>query len=642
MAGIAHLNEIYKKKGKDFLDKLFDSYVTINEKLDASAFGVEKNPISKKIEFFKRNTTNPISQVDRTLVRYYEAPIEHINSLGDKVLAKLPSGWRFGMEYFANSNPQELVYDKLPKNGLVLSYIHVKNSAGKMVRTIQDKEELDKWADILQVERAPIIFQGVLNDDQRIKILDFLDTPQAELEKKFKTESFVKYVISILNPKMRSTVLNKDLEKPIEGIVFRFGSDDDDVVLAKMVDPIFSQMAQNRVNETNDTPNDIYYMTLIDIANYVENLNLKKFKPKGRNFDDRYINFICDLFIKFISERGEDYKNINFSEPAYMKKKEFDLNRQMIPNQEALDLIDSADSYKKLFKIMLASLRKHKKKANNFFSQEVIRQFNGTIDKINNHLSQNLRESLNENDVPLFGEFIAQRGRPEVEDEDADTDGDSVDDSDPEMTGLKNTMDLLSADEPKEEEDVKKKSKKKGKRVNIIVGRFQPFHNGHAEMVKELNEANGLPVVIVAVHPGHNKSGNSPFTISTLRTMLGNLHKDTNDLVIGYRIVGRGFIQDIIDSLRPEFEPILWGAGPDRINDYRKQLEFNFKRNNELDLDEKFEVMETRRIISGTDVRKLVDEDKFGEFKTHVPKTVQGLYPILRNDIHNSKEPANQ
>lgn len=639
MAGIAHLNEIYKKKGKDFLDKLFDSYVTINEKLDASAFAVEKNPVSKKIEFFKRNTVNPISAVDRTLVRYYEAPIEHINGLDEKILNKLPSGWRFGMEYFANTNPQELIYDKAPKNGLVLSYIHVKNAAGKIVRTIQDKAELDKWADLLQVERAPIIFQGVLNEDQRIKILDFLDTPHDDLTKKFKTESFVKYIISMLNPRMRSTVLNKDLEKPIEGIVFRFGSDDNDVVLAKMVDPIFTQMAQNRVNETDDAPNDIYYMTLIDITNYIENLNFKKFKPKGRNFDDRYVNFICELFLKFIEDKGDDYKDVNFYEPAYMKKKEFDINRKMIPNERVLEVIDSNDSFKKLFKIMLASLRKHKKKANNFFSQEVIRQFNGTIDKINQHLTQNLRESLNEADAPLFGEFIAQRGRTEVEEDEEDLDGEEVESGDDaDIKGFKTTMDLLSA--PGEDKDEVKKKKKKGKKVNIIVGRFQPFHNGHIKMVKELNGANGLPVVIVAVHPGHNKSGNSPFTMSTLRTMLGNIAKDTDSVVIGYRLVGRGFIQDIVNSLRPEFEPILWGAGPDRINDYKKQLELNFKRDNELDLDEKFEVMETQRMMSGTDVRKFIDEDKFGEFKNLVPKTVQGLYPILRNDIHNSKEPT--
>ena len=34
MAGITHLLAIYKQKGRDFVDKLFDKFVTVNEKLD--------------------------------------------------------------------------------------------------------------------------------------------------------------------------------------------------------------------------------------------------------------------------------------------------------------------------------------------------------------------------------------------------------------------------------------------------------------------------------------------------------------------------------------------------------------------------------------------------------------------------------
>lgn len=629
MAGITHLNEIYKKKGKDFIDKLFDSYVTINEKLDASAFAIERNPVTKEIEFFKRNTASPISMIDRTLMRLYEKPIAHIQSLGEDVLAKIPSGWRIGMEYFVNEHPQELSYDRTPKNGLVLSYIHVKNALGKIVRTIQDKEELDKWADILQIEKPPIIFQGVLSNDQKIKIMEFLDTPHEDLTKKFKTESFVKYIISILNPKLKSTMLNADLEKPIEGVVFRFGEDDGDVVLAKLVDPVFSQLSKDKVNEGDDNPNDIYYLTLIDLMNYIERLNLKKFKPKGRTFEERYINFISQVFLSFIAENGDEYKDLDFYEPEFMKKKEFDLNRDFIQNQDVLSAIDDNDSYKKLFKIMLASFRKRRKKASGVFTQEVIRQFNGTIDKIASHLSQDLKE----NEVPLFSEFLSQRGRRMDVEEDAEpteeTEVEADQDVDP-VGSLKDTMDQIPHNQPEEEP---KKPKKKGKKVNIIVGRFQPFHNGHLNMAKELNAANKLPVVVIAVHPGHNKSGNSPFTIPTLRTMLSNLQKDSDGIIIGYRIIGRGFIQDVINSLRPEYEPVLWGVGPDRMNDYSKQLELNYKRNNELDLDDKFQIMETKRMCSATDVRKSVEDDKFGEFKNKVPKSVQGIYPILRNDI---------
>ena len=203
MAGISHLQEIFKKKGKDFINRLFDSYVTVNEKLDASAFGIEKDPVSGAVLYYKRNTDAPISKIDRTLMRYYETPISHFDGLSEEVKTKIPPGWRFGFEYFVNHQPQYIAYDRVPKNNLVLSYIHVKNGLGDVVRTVQDKQSLDEWADLLDVERSPIIFQGKLSDDQKVAIMEYMDTPAANLTSKHKTNSFVKFVISVLNPSMK-------------------------------------------------------------------------------------------------------------------------------------------------------------------------------------------------------------------------------------------------------------------------------------------------------------------------------------------------------------------------------------------------------------------------------------------------------
>ena len=147
MAGITHFQEILKKKGKDFVEKLFDKYVTVNEKLDSLALSFEKNQYGK-LDFFKRHTEVPISTIDRTLMKLYETPIYYIESLDQSIINKIPANWRFGMEYFTDENSQDISYDRLPKNNLILSYIHVKNSNGKVVRTIQSKDELDVWADL--------------------------------------------------------------------------------------------------------------------------------------------------------------------------------------------------------------------------------------------------------------------------------------------------------------------------------------------------------------------------------------------------------------------------------------------------------------------------------------------------------------
>lgn len=634
MAGIAHLTDIYRKKGKDFVDKLFDNYVTINEKLDGSAFSFEKSA-GNELFYYKRNNSNPISMVDRTLAKYYEKPINYFDNLPEKIKNKIPVNWRFGFEYFVSDDAQELLYDQLPKNGLVLSYIHVKNNAGKVVRVIQEKSDLDKWADILGVERSPILFQGVLNNEQKIQLLEFLDTAKDNLSNKFKTTSFTKYMISILNPKLKKTLLNEDLDKPIEGLVIRFGSDDNNTVLAKMIDPVFMELSKLKVAENVGEGNDIYHITLMALTNFIETLNFNKYKPTGRTYEDRYLNFICAVFNAFVDEQGADYEDVDFNEPAYLKKREFDLNSEFITNKETLSNIDRSEGLKKLFKIMLASFRKKKRKANGIFSDDVKKQFNLTIDKINSHLLQNLKES----DIPLFGDFLTVRGRePELDDEYTSVDSDEDDEE--EFIDIKPLVDLsvddlkdtLSGEIISPEIDPPKKNKKINK-VNLVVGRFQPFHNGHLEMIRELYEANKLPTVIVAVHPGHNKSGNSPLTIPTMRTLLDNVKKEEHEMICDYRIIGRGFIHDVMDSLRPIYEPVLWGAGLDRYDDYQKQLELNFVRKNELDLDEKFMMMETKRHMKGEDVRTAIKDDNFGSFKSMVPASVQSIYPLLRNDI---------
>ena len=100
-----------------------------------------------------------------------------------------------------------------------------KNKRMNLLRLKMDKEELDKWADILDIERPPIIFQGKLTDEQKEKILDFVYTPLDELVGKFKTASFTKYIINVLNPTLKTSFLRDSADKDIEGIVFHHKSD---------------------------------------------------------------------------------------------------------------------------------------------------------------------------------------------------------------------------------------------------------------------------------------------------------------------------------------------------------------------------------------------------------------------------------
>ena len=92
MAGIKYLNDIYKRQGQDFLDNLFKKTVVITEMLNGSSFSFEKSQSDGEISFYKRDQLNPISKIDRTIMRYYEPPIRYINSLPYKKSWKYQPG----------------------------------------------------------------------------------------------------------------------------------------------------------------------------------------------------------------------------------------------------------------------------------------------------------------------------------------------------------------------------------------------------------------------------------------------------------------------------------------------------------------------------------------------------------------------
>lgn len=634
MAGITHLTDIYRKKGKDFINKLFDNYVTVNEKIDGSAFAFEKNRMNNQLEFYKRDGRKPISIVDRTLARFYERPIKHFQNLSAKSLKDIPADWRFGFEYLPTNNHNEVEYDRLPKNSLILSYIHVKNSAGEIVRTIQDRDELNGWAKKLDVEQSPIIFQGELNQEQKDRIMEFMDTPFDQLSKRFSTESFVKYVISVLNPKMKKSFLNEDLSKPIEGVVFRFGRDESGFTLAKLIDPVFQALAKQK-SVVPDKTSDIYHITILELMNFIDSLNLNKFKPKGKTFDERYLDFMCKVFNHLVDEDGERFEDMDYDEPEYLKRPEFDINTEYMNNLETVAHVERSDGLKKLFKILLATFKKKRRKPTGILTRDVLSQFNITVDNINNHIIGNMK--LAENEIPLFGEFVITRGRTDDEYEEEDEDeGEEFD-----VEDFASRV-ASSAAAPDVEEPKKKSSKNKPKKVNMIVGRFQPFHNGHMKMIQEMYDTNKRPCVVVVVHPGHNNSGDSPLSLSTVRTMLNNIKEDSPEMICDVRFIGRGFLGDIVEALRPEYEPIIWAAGYDRASNYQKQVELNYKRNNELKLSEKFSIMETKRTMSGKEVRDAIRLDHYGSFKSKVPKSVQSAYTLMRKDIMKYESDANK
>ncbi len=636
MAGINHLYDIYNKKGDDFVNQLFNQFVTINEKMDGSAFSFERDKDSGKFKFYRRDQRNPITLIDRTLMKYYEKPIQYIESLPPNILEKIPRGWRFGLEYFANKQPVEISYDRLPKNNLILSYVHKMGDGGKIESTIQNKEKLDNWADILGVERPPIIFQGVLDENQKSELLDFLNTPFKDLVEKFKTQSFVRFVISTLNPDLEKTALNDDLDKDVEGVVFRFGDPDKEgeTILAKMVDPIFTEIAKEKfADKQAKKPSDFLGITLLDVMNFILEKGLDEFEVDGETDDERYISFMSDVFVKFLDEYSDKYKGTDFEEPEYLQREEFRLNRDKVKDKRVLKYVEKDQAFESLYKLILNSFRKIKTRAGGIVTSGMKDQLNLLIQDIKDYIKKK-KEVVNESRFISFGEFRKEIA-PQIdyiqEENDETENSENPFYSFDEFITKLETID--SEKIPSDIELVKEERKKERTPVNVIMGRFQPFHSGHLNMAKKLKEKNGHPSVALVVYPGHNKSGKSPFNEESIKRYMDAVVAN-NEEIESYLIINRGLLgSGIAKLIEGGYDPILIGAGSDRIEDYRKQIDYLKMSDLKDQINDDIELVETPRTTSGTEVRNTLLSGDFAKFKKVVPKEVSNLFNDLVTSV---------
>lgn len=639
MSGISHLYDLYNKKGQDFIEKLFNTYVTVNEKMDGSAFIFERSLENGKFKFYKRDQRNPITMVDRTLMKYYEVPIQYIESLPPHILNKIPRGWKFGLEYFSSPQPVEIAYDRIPKNNLILSYVHVIEEPGVISRTIQEKEKLDEWADLLGIERPPIIFQGNLDEDQKNKIQEFLRTPFEELIQEFRTKSFVRFIIGILNPELKKTALNDDLDKAIEGIVFRFGDPEGgDPVLSKMVDPIFTEMAKNKAAKRKDEkPSDFLGITLIDVMNFILERGVDSFQCKGDTNDQRYVSFMSSVFVEFLNQYSDRYKGADFQEPEYLKKDEFRINKKFITNKEVINYLEEEESFESLFKLMLNSFRKIKKRAGGMINQGALDQFNSLVQEIQNKVEAVKESLIFESELPTFLDF-KRKNSDKNKINYVTEESDSEKDEDPfysynEFISALETID--NTKKPKIELIEEEKDQKELEDVNVLIGRFQPFHNGHLKMAKVMKQKNDLPCIIAVVHPGHNSSGKSPFDEDLVKKYMEAVVRENGDIICGFFIVNRGLLGVIYGTAKNHgFNIKLIGAGEDRISDYNKQIEYLKKNGSDFPKD--MSIVKTPRSTSATEVREKIKNEDFTAFKKLVPSSISSLYNSLVTGMNSN------
>ena len=393
MSNLKTINDL--ENGK-LLNSMFSSEITIFEDIQGSKIWVNWNGQEFTIKP-KSINNDPINLIDLAMQNYYNSSIDYLNSLDIRVKSLLNRKWWFCFEYFPDNQPANIEYQKLPKNGLVLTSIY-KN--GKYEFNI---DEIDEYSRLLNVDMIPVVFQGRLTERMIEALKYFLNTSEEDLEYVFGDKSFSFFFYKILNPLSENSFLMEDeFQENLEKLIVRI---DDADISFQLLNPLYKRMSDD--NSTDYV--EIYSLILVNFLNYCQSINFGDIKLKGNRKDEIYIQLICKLYNFYLDEVKDDLLNFEFIIPDFFDKEKFKINKELIPNKLTKEYLEQDSKLEYIFKIILGSFNKKRKKPIGIFTENTVKLFNlfvTDIDKlIDNHLNKIHEVELTRSGLLDFNEF---------------------------------------------------------------------------------------------------------------------------------------------------------------------------------------------------------------------------------------------
>lgn len=381
---------------KQLLDELFNSDIVVYEDIQGSKIWVNFDNGHFSIRTKSLNSDN-INLVDIALQRYYNFAIKYFLSLDKRVYSMLNKNWWFCFEYFPDEKPANIEYTRIPKNNLILTCI---NKKGKYTSDIQ---ELNEYANLIGTDVIPVIYEGRLTDKMKEGITYFLNTEEEDLEYVFGDKNFSFFFYKILNPLSTNSFLSDEFNDNTEKIILKLK---DKEMTFQILNPLYVRNSHNNSTDFVET----YTLLLFSFLNFLQSIDLKTIELKGETKDKVYIYFISQLYNLYMSEASEDIDNFEFIVPKFFNKDKFRINKELIKNEMTLSLIEENPKYEYLYKVLLGSFNKKKKKTIGIFNENTLEFFNKCVDDISNSieffLNRSTEEILRQKGLVDFGDYF--------------------------------------------------------------------------------------------------------------------------------------------------------------------------------------------------------------------------------------------
>ena len=173
------------------------------------------------------------------------------------------------------------------------------------------------------------------------------------------------------------------------------------------------------------------------------------------------------------------------------------------------------------------------------------------------------------------------------------------------------------------------------KRINIIIGRFQPFTKGHMKCVLEAWNKLKVPTIVVMIDtPDDKVDEKHPFPSSLTLPLYNTLFEDYKEIE-GVILSKNANIVTIGEQLyNMGYEICCWTCGTDRYDSYEKMAS---KYKDKAHLSDDFQLLEIKRSdedISATKVRECLLKNDYNKFIKLMPQF--SLRSHLKIDLYNT------
>lgn len=391
------INTLNGVENEETLSQIFDHEIIVFEDIQGSKIWVSWNG-QEFILRAKSMNNDPISLVDLAMQNYYNNAFNYFQGLDDRIKSLWPKNWSLGFEYFPDQQPANIEYQRVPKNGLVLTTI-CKN--GKYSNNL---DELSEWSRLLSVDNLPIIFQGKLNSNIKEAVMYFINTSEKDLEYVFGEKSFAFFFYKLLNPTVESSFLmDDDFQKNLEKIVIQVPGRN---LTFEILNPLYQ-----RVSSTNSTEFvEIYTLILLNFLTFTQSVDWNLIKMKNTKKDELYLELICNLFNLYVAEVKEDLLSFEFIIPSFFDKDKFKINKELIVNPKTRQYLDESPKLEYIFKVILGSFQQKRKKPIGIFTQGTVDLFNSVVDRISHTLDGKMKKmrelQLTKSNLLDFGDFF--------------------------------------------------------------------------------------------------------------------------------------------------------------------------------------------------------------------------------------------